>query len=51
MSDQKNMNLLFQMCANLINVWNKKPVNLSECERLLENLKVRSFMIIAESSL
>lgn len=40
MCDQKNMNGLFQMCSNLIKVWNKKPVNLDECERLLENLKV-----------
>ena len=42
-SDQKNMNVLFQMCSNLIKIWNKKPVNLEECGAMLEKLKVFNF--------
>lgn len=44
-SDQKNMNVLFQMCSNLIKIWNKKPVNLEECGAMLEKLKVLKFLL------
>ncbi|ESO06144.1 hypothetical protein HELRODRAFT_188276 [Helobdella robusta] len=40
MSEAKNINVLFQMCSNLMKIWNKKPVNLDECGKMLEKLKV-----------